>query len=252
MSVLKAARREPRPDLLVVDGFRPWCLRCRRPGSTCLCAFIPRLSVRTKFVFLMHPMEAKKTKNGTGRITHLALPGSELHVGVDFRDHPRVNELIADPGRSCRLLYPARRASSDASPAPCPDADPVVFVLDGTWPCAKKMMRLSTNLHGLPRLPLEVTRPSGFVIKHQPGRFCLATVEAVDAALHALTREGVERHDAAASDALLRPFRRMIDIELAHAAAPGPKTYRASGPFKRPDQRGRDRSGSGRNITFLG
>jgi len=200
----------------------------------------------------MHPKEAKKTKNGSGRITHLALPGSELHVGVDFRGHRRVEELLADPGNDCRLLYPASASAPPAPAGPPRSCDLVLFVLDGTWPCAKKMMRLSTNLHALPRLPLDVREPSAFVIKHQPDRFCLATIEAVDLALRTLAAAGREAWDEAASERLLRPFHRMIAIESAHAAAPGPKTYRASGPFKRPEERGRSRSGSGRRITWSG
>ncbi len=58
---------------LELPGCRPWCQRCHRPGSTCLCEEVTTLQVRTKFVFLMHPKEAKKTKNGTGRMAHLGL-----------------------------------------------------------------------------------------------------------------------------------------------------------------------------------
>mgnify|MGYP001544593586 FL=1 len=38
----------------------------------------------TRFVFLMHPKEFKQEKAATGRLTHLCLPNSELHVGIGF------------------------------------------------------------------------------------------------------------------------------------------------------------------------
>jgi DTW domain-containing protein YfiP len=193
-------------------------------------------------------MEARKTKNGTGRLAHLALPGSELLVGVDFSGDRRVTELIQDPAFDCRLLYPGP-AGGDAPPS---SATPVLFVLDATWPCAKKMVRLSSNLQALPRQSIRVGRPSEFLIKHQPDPTCLATVEAVDRVLVALAAAGHETYSVDDSDRLLLPFRRMNAMALAYAAAPGPKKYRRSGRFKTREERLRTRTSSGRNTMFLG
>ena len=49
---------------------------------------------RTKFVFLMHPYEFKRVKANTGRLTHLCLRDSELHVGFGFDEHEAVQALI--------------------------------------------------------------------------------------------------------------------------------------------------------------
>lgn len=237
------------PDLLRVDGVRAWCLRCRRPGSVCLCDQITVLTPRTRFVFLMHPKEDRKIKNGTGRLAHLSLAGSELHIGVDFREHARVNALIADPRLACRLLYPrASGASDEPAGELADDRLPVLFVLDGTWACAKKMMRLSTNLHGLPRLSIDVDRPSGFRTKYQPDPACLGTIEAVDRTLLALGREGLEDWGPAESEALLRPFERMIQMTLEHAGAPRADSYRTEEAAPRP--KGRTVTTSGRNVMF--
>jgi len=226
---------------------------CRRPGRVCLCGEITQLSPRTKFVFLTHPKEARKTKNGSGRIAHLSLEGSELLVGIDFTEHPRVVELLADPAYHCRLLYPAPdRTASTGQPAP--GATPVLFVLDGTWPCAKKMGRLSTNLHALPRVSLTIDRPSEFVTKHQLDPRCLATIEAVERTLHTLAASGQEQYGADDSERLLRPFRAMIQMSLDHAADPSIKSYRGSGPFKTQAERTSKRTvpTTGRNVMFLG
>ncbi len=236
-------------ELLLVDGRRPWCLRCRRPGSVCLCAFVTTLHPRTRFVILVHPKEARRIRNGTGRVTHLSLAGSELIEGIDFSDHPRVVELLADPALDCGLLYPG--ATQPFAPAPSTDRTPVLFILDGTWAFAKKMMRLSTNLHGLPRLSLEVDRPSEFRTKHQPHPGCLATIEAADRALLALAEAGVEDYGPADSDRLLRPFRRMVEMTLEHRANPGPQSYRTEPPGP-PRPKGRTAVTSGRNVVFQG
>jgi DTW domain-containing protein YfiP len=243
------------PQLLQVDGHRAWCMRCRRAGTSCLCSEITTLAPRTKFVFLTHPKEARKIKNGTGRLAHLSLQGSELLVGVDFDRHPRVVELLGDSAYDCRLLYPAapERAASRAELGSA-RGTPVLFVLDGTWPMAKKMMRRSVRLHGLPRVSADVALPSAFRIKQQPDPACLATIEAVDRTLLTLAALGVESYTARDSERLLRPFHVMNEMSLAHAADPGPKKYGRRGPSKRSERRKQPRtsSRSPRKVMFQG
>ena len=65
-------------------GAREKCYRCYRPKSSCMCSHIHEIETNTKFIILMHPKEFKKTKNGTGRLTHLSLPNSHLFIGIDF------------------------------------------------------------------------------------------------------------------------------------------------------------------------
>ena len=86
------------------DNPRKVCYRCRRPAVVCLCAHITTRATRTRFVLLTHPMEAKKEKNGSGRVAHLSLSNSEIVVGVDFTDDPRVNELIAGSSDLAEIL----------------------------------------------------------------------------------------------------------------------------------------------------
>lgn len=232
-----------------------FCWRCYRATAACLCPHITELTPRTKVVLLTHPKEARKTRNGSGRLAHLSLRGSEVLVGTSFQDHPRVTQLLGDPRCRCTLLYPgetdAPRPGAEAGRRP--DRPRVLFVLDGTWPLAKKMMRLSPRLHGLPRLSLEVDRPSEFVIKHQPDPRCLATVEAVDRALLALADRGEDDWGPEESERLLRPFRALNAYNLACAADPERTSYRGGGPYKRPeDRRGRKAPRSGRRILFQG
>src|SRR5204863_7017150 len=62
---------------------RETCYRCFCPKALCWCASIQPMATRTKFVFLMHPKEYKQETAVTGRLTHLCLSNSELHVGVE-------------------------------------------------------------------------------------------------------------------------------------------------------------------------
>jgi len=197
---------------------RPECLRCRRPRVTCLCAHITPRPTRARFVILIHPREYKRTRNGTGRLTHLSLTNSELHVGVDFRQHPRVRALLADPHADCWLLYPGpdQRNLSRGEWAPVADRAPVVFLVDGTWACVKTLLARSENVRALPRLGFDVGAPSEFAgVKSQPRLECLATIEATHRALLLMGAAGHEDFGPAAGAALMAPFRRLVAIQRA-------------------------------------
>ena len=195
---------------------RPLCHTCRRPEATCLCACITPVLTRTRFVLLTHPLEHKKTGIGTGRITHLSLLRSEVHIGIDFRRHQRVNALIDAPDTDCRLLYPGADTQnlSRGEYRPQPEQLPVFFLIDSTWACAKKVLRRSDNVRGLPRVGFDVTVTSGFAIKRQPRPECLATVEAAHRCLTLLGAEGHEDFGAEEGRLLLAPFWRIMEIQM--------------------------------------
>ena len=79
------------------------CYRCFWPQPLCWCASITPMETRTRFIFLMHPKEFKKEKAATGRLTHLCLARSEIHMGVEFDAHVEVQALIRDPGNFRRI-----------------------------------------------------------------------------------------------------------------------------------------------------
>ena len=63
-------------------------------------------------LLLQHPRE-RRTPIGTARLAHLCLPGSELHVGVEFDEHPGVLAALAAAeaaGRPAHLLFPGPRS----------------------------------------------------------------------------------------------------------------------------------------------
>ena len=138
----------------------------------------------------MHPKEARKNKTGTGRISHLYLNNSEIIVGVDFDENKRFNDLINDENLLPFVLYPGEssyQVDKQAIPKEMSNIlkegkkRPVVFILDGTWPCAKKMMMINLKLHDLPRLSFSPSPDlkSQFTIKHQPSPVCLSTIESI-------------------------------------------------------------------------
>jgi hypothetical protein len=89
-------------------------------------------------------------------------------MGESFTQDPVVNGLLQDPENATALLYPGESAVSAEEIRFPSDKNPVVFIMDGSWSGAQKMMRLSENLHGLPRIKIDPETPSRFLIRRQP------------------------------------------------------------------------------------
>ncbi|MCX6074289.1 MAG: DTW domain-containing protein [Campylobacterales bacterium] len=194
---------------------RTTCYHCYRPMELCLCATIQPIQTKTKFVILMHPKEFKKTKNGTGHLTHLSLPNSQLYVGDDFTHHNAVNLLINDQNNLCYVLYPGKESLPfNAQKIETQGKQLVIFIIDGTWPCSVKMLRLSHNLQRLPKLSFTHTKISQFQIKEQPKDFCLSTIESTLTILELLNFHELERIDEEAFQRFLDPFLAMVDYQI--------------------------------------
>ncbi|RKG94976.1 DTW domain-containing protein [Corallococcus sp. CA053C] len=183
---------------------RSFCVRCLRPESACYCAHVPQLETRTRVVFLQHPRE-RRVAIGTARMAHLSLPNSELHRGVDFTGHARLEELARNPERVA-VLFPGEDAISveDARANP-PET---LIVVDGTWPQAKKVVMRNPVLASLPRIGFVPRRPSNYRIRAEPADHCVSTIEAVAEILGQL--EGRPEH----FDRMLGAFEFMVDTQL--------------------------------------
>ncbi len=207
---------------------RVMCYRCFWPESLCWCSSLRPMETRTHFVFLMSPKEFKEEKAGTGRLTHLCLPNSELRMGKTFDADETVQALIADPGNACVLLYPGATAKNlsrdELPPADLHGRRLVVFLLDATWNGARKMLHKSPSLQRLPRIMFTPSVPSRYIIKQQPQAGCLSTLEAVHELLLVLERTGLDRYPDQAQ--LISLFDRMQDFQMKCAADPLRTGYR--------------------------
>lgn len=196
------------------------CYKCFWPETLCWCGSVTPMPTRTKFVILMHPHEFKRIKANTGRLTHLCLADSEIHIGESFGTHEAVQALIDDPGNFPVLLYPGKDAR-DLSKGELHATDfagrrLVVFLLDATWRLVRPMLRLSPNLQRLPKIMFSGAAPSRYLIKRQPEPGCLSTLEAVHELLLALDRSGLDRY--ALPEQLLTVFARMQEIQITRTA----------------------------------
>lgn len=196
------------------------------------------MDTRTRIVLLMHPKEFRHQKCTTGRLTCLNLANSEIMPGIDFDDDARFRSLIDDPGNYPVLLYPGdgamRLHRGDLDASTVGPRRLVVFLIDATWHCARKIVRESPALMRLPRLAIQPGAPSRFLIKRQPAPWCLSTIEAVHELLLALEQGGLDLYPD--KNRLLAAFHAMQDFQLmqianaprwAHHVVRGPRMARA-------------------------
>ncbi len=201
----------------------------------------------------MHPKEFKKEKVGTGRFSHLILQNSEVLVGINFDEMPAFQNAIADERYQTVVLYPGKTAIKLSEPGASSQLGdkPIQWVvIDGTWQCAKKMMRLTTSLHGLPRVSFTPGRTSEFQVKHQPRPECLSTVESLHQLLIDLNQLGLE-HTEGREENLMDVFRKTVEQQLAFANDLEGKGYRKR-PYKTPSERNPSRRWRDRPLFFNG
>ena len=160
-------------------------------------------------------------------MTNLQLENSEIIVGVDFTNNNRVNEILTKEKSCSFLLYPGKdnfnlsiRKSSEINTFM--GNNPHIFLIDGTWPCARKILKLSKNLQKLKRVSFDNKIKSKFMIKQQPAALCLSTIESVYTVLNLLKEGDLEQCET--KDFLI-PFEKMIEYQLEYMLNPNSKNY---------------------------
>lgn len=215
------------------------CSQCLQPEVGCYCHLLEPLDPGMRFVILIHPIEVRR-RIATGRMTHLSLRGSSLISGQDFSCNEQVNALISHPDHHCVILYPGPhsldigKAAVGGEGAWIPKGKRlVVFVIDGTWATAKKMMRESRNLQALPQICFVPQSPSSFIVRKQPAENCYSTIEAVHQTIELLGTAVGYDVSSRAHDSLLRVFSSMVQRQLRHQQ----RAAEQRGPFNSRDLR---------------
>ena len=194
---------------------RAECYNCYRPKVSCMCKYINKIDTNTSFIILMHPKEYRKTKNGTGFFTHRSLPNSKVFIGIDFTNHKEINKIIDDKDTNSYILYPDKNSIKlNNESIKEPNKKNVIFIIDSTWPCSKKILRQSKNLHDLPKISFDHTKHSAFKIKTQPSSYCLSTIESTLCILELLNKHGIESINQKELDGFLNPFEKMVEYQV--------------------------------------
>ncbi|MBP5401875.1 MAG: DTW domain-containing protein [Treponema sp.] len=157
------------------------CLKCFRPISHCLCEYAkPEVDSGIKFVFLMHPKEAKHQRTGTGRLSHIVLKDSEIITGLDFSKNERFLSLISDKKYFPVLMYPgpeAWTARREGFAEEVAGRTLLVIIIDATWFCSRKIIEHNPSLLELPRVSFYGEYRSIFTFKREPRPEYISTIE---------------------------------------------------------------------------
>jgi DTW domain-containing protein YfiP len=195
---------------------RAHCSRCRNPQRTCYCAFLEPFSCGIQFVILISRGESRRSI-ATGRMAHLSLANSLLIEGQDFTHNTQIAQILEDPDNYPMVLYPGKNArclnrlsSEEKKTFFPPGKRPVLFIIDGTWAQAKRMVRLSRNLQPLPHFFFEPTVLSGFQVRQQPKTVCYSTIEAIHYVIDFFEGDQTQKHHA-----LLDAFKKMVQRQVA-------------------------------------
>lgn len=195
---------------------RQICYKCLRPIQNCFCKFLTPFNPGVKFVFLMHPKEAKRQRTGTGRIAHAGLIDSEIIVGIDFTQNERLCALLADEQYFPMLLYPgedAWTAQKEGFAQTIGGKKLLVIVIDSTWFCSRKMIQFSTNVMALPKLSFSGSYRSIFTFKREPKPEYISTIESCYYLIKELQVAGVVQNECD-PECLMTAFKEMIKFQL--------------------------------------
>lgn len=182
---------------------RALCAGCGRPELVCICSSLTTIKTRTRVVVLQHPCEADNAI-GTAWLVERCL-GAERIVGVELD----LDKILRGP--PAILLSPGPNAI-DLRARP-PSHPVTLVVLDGTWPQARKLLRMNPRLAALPRYAFQPAAPSRYRIRREPAEHCVSTIEATVAALECL--EPANTLDSARA---LAPFDAMVEHQLRVAS----------------------------------
>ena len=160
------------------------CPGCYLPTALCLCAEVPRLETRTRFLVIRHNKEANKSTN-TARLAGLALTQCRI-LTYGAPGQPFDLSVLTEPGTW--LLFP------DAQPPPPGTPPPErLVVLDGNWTQARRMYQRLPELRRLPGLALPPPPPDARRLRRSPHPYGMSTVEAIAGAISVLEGEQVAR-----------------------------------------------------------
>lgn len=199
---------------------RTLCTSCAQPDFSCYCSHIHPFDSKINFVILIHPIEVKR-RIATGRMSHLSLQDSYLIKGQNYTENTLVNSLIHDSEYHSVILYPGPLSKNISllfkfeKETLFPKNKKLrIFVIDGTWATARKMIRQSENLKTLPRICFSPTKPSNFRVRKQPNPNCYSTIEAIHHTIELIGESQGFAVNERKHDQLLHAFDFMVERQL--------------------------------------
>ena len=158
------------------------CLGCFMHHDFCFCELIPKLSLRTKVVLVIHAKELKRTTN-TGRLALHALTNSEMRIRGLSKNFESLGDLLTQNYRSL-FLSPAEEATELTSSLVSDDPRPIQLIVpDGNWRQANKVYQRQPELWNIPRVKFSDVNIATHHLRNETLPSGMSTLEAIARAL---------------------------------------------------------------------
>lgn len=158
------------------------CEGCFLHKDRCICAQMPRLSLRTKIALIIHAKEMKRTTN-TGQLAVKILTNSEMRVRGEGRDALDLSDLMTPEYRTL-LFYPSPDAVELNRELALASSLPIQLIVpDGNWRQASKVHYRHHELKDVTRVMISSPNLSDKHMRAETTESGMATLEAIATAL---------------------------------------------------------------------
>ncbi|MBL7669748.1 MAG: DTW domain-containing protein [Bdellovibrionaceae bacterium] len=158
------------------------CQICFLHQDLCICAVIPRLTLATRIVLVVHAKELKRTTN-TGRLAMHALVNSEMIVRGQNKVPVDLTPLLQDTYETF-LFYPSEEAVELSEIVSVARSKPIQLIVpDGNWRQASKVSTRHPELAQVPRVKISEKNLASYHLRKEHFAEGLSTLEAIAKAL---------------------------------------------------------------------
>ncbi len=148
------------------------------PRAFCVCGVVTRETVASRVTVVIHFTDANRTTN-TGKWVPLVLSNSEVLVRGK-KGQPLDITRALQPDHQNLLLFPAADSVPLTADSFSSLEQPVnLIVPDGNWNQAGKMVRREKKLGHLPRVHLDIDKPSRYRLRTAVREHWISTFEAI-------------------------------------------------------------------------
>lgn len=175
------------------------CIQCWQPLEACYCSLVTQTVSPLKLLILQHPQESRNPKS-TSRLLALSIPQATHKVGLSWSSLSAALGKNAEPRLWAVLYLGPKKDSINLGPneairivdrkgltAPKMKLEGVI-ILDGNWKQSKTLWWRNAWMTRLKRIILNPQQSSIYgLIRRQPRKNCLSTIEATATCLAALS-----------------------------------------------------------------
>ena len=168
------------------------CQDCFLHKDRCICAEIPRLTLKTKISLIIHAKELKRTTN-TGRLALKALTNSQMRIRGENKARVDLSDLLI-PSYRTLLFYPSDNAVELTHELLAGSHLPIhLIVPDGNWRQASKVHYRHHELKDVLRVKISSANTAQFHMRAENTEAGMATLEAIAHAMGIIESEIVKK-----------------------------------------------------------